>query len=205
VKEPSNGSDAAVQSDDSLASARVLDKPTAKKQKTTQQPGTKPKPAATKTKASSTTVAKTPASKKSTYELPDRWSSFHCNYLSLLKHHATDIAFHIPRMGSSSQQKSISSDISFTMALDIIHGVIGCADVARKPELSYRLANAPVKSLAIDLSTDKDWEGCIADVQNAMLQKKAPLAVNIVVGPDAVSCDMFCHSPSHFSAVHGLT
>jgi hypothetical protein len=44
--------------------------------------------------------------------------------------------------------------------LEIMHDVIGCTDVCRKPNLLYKLASAPLKADPITLGSVEDWRGC---------------------------------------------
>ncbi|KAJ7756497.1 hypothetical protein DFH07DRAFT_742574, partial [Mycena maculata] len=71
---------------------------------------------------------------------------------------------------------------TFSEALDVIYNTVGCADVARKPDLSYKLGNALVKATPMSLDSDADWEGCLEDVRQAeKLKKGALIPVHILV------------------------
>jgi hypothetical protein len=79
----------------------------------------------------------------------------------------------------------------FEDALELIYEALGCVAVARKPTLSYKLSTATLKSLAISLSTEADWEGLIEDVIGAHAKKaKAARATMVSVSiliPEQVS------------------
>jgi hypothetical protein len=49
--------------------------------------------------------------------------------------------------------------------LGIMYDVIGCTDVHWKPNLSYKLASAPLKADPITLGSVEDWRGCLEDVE----------------------------------------
>jgi hypothetical protein len=74
---------------------------------------------------------------------------------------------------------------SYNDALAVIYETVGCAEVPKKPLLSYKLSNAPGKAPTINLGSAKDWEGCLEDVSNAEENKKLKLSVIIIV-PDQV-------------------
>lgn len=81
--------------------------------------------------------------------------------------------FQVPQaLSDGTQRVSLTSTASFEEALELFHSTIGCCDVARKPDLSYKLSSATVKADAINLRTSEDWVGCIEDVVAAIKKKK---------------------------------
>ncbi|KAJ7230137.1 hypothetical protein GGX14DRAFT_507989 [Mycena pura] len=71
----------------------------------------------------------------------------------------------------------LTHSTSFEDALDTIHGTIGCADVARKPQLLYKLSSAPAKGPGIDLESEDDWGGCLEDVTVAEAKKNVSITI----------------------------
>lgn len=70
-----------------------------------------------------------------------------------------------------------------------IHKTIGCLDVKKKPELTYRLSCTPVKTPQCTLLTEKDWNGCKFDVKEHAKKKKGAATITILVS-DNVSTYM---------------
>ncbi|KAJ7239811.1 hypothetical protein C8J57DRAFT_1086172, partial [Mycena rebaudengoi] len=69
----------------------------------------------------------------------------------------------------------------FSEALAAIHATVGCTDVARKPVLTYKLANATKNVPETSLSTESDWEGCLEDVRQAENAKKAGTVIPVMI------------------------
>ncbi|KAJ7445433.1 hypothetical protein FB451DRAFT_1412712 [Mycena latifolia] len=83
------------------------------------------------------------------------------------------LLLHIPRASEVGNQRvEFTHATSYDDALDIIYESVGCADVARKPVLAYKLASAP-KGSAMTLNSETDWTGCLEDVRQAEDAKKA--------------------------------
>ncbi|KAJ7141515.1 hypothetical protein C8R46DRAFT_1233643 [Mycena filopes] len=88
----------------------------------------------------------------------------------------------IPQASNAgTQRENLKHSTSFTDALDVIYETIGCADLAKKPALSYKLSNATVRAPAINLTSDADWDGCLEEVTDAERKKKAKISVSILV------------------------
>jgi hypothetical protein len=85
--------------------------------------------------------------------------------------------------------------VTFEEALEIIYETIGCSDVCRKPNLSYKLVSAPQKAEPITLGSADDWRGCLEDVAQVQAKKKSTVQVKIIVG------EQVCHL--HSSAPFG--
>ena len=97
----------------------------------------------------------------------------------------------IPQASNTgTQREHLMHSTSFDDALAVIHETIGCADVPKKPMLSYKLSNATGKAPAINLGSAKDWDGCLEDVTSVEVKKKMQVSVTIVV-TDQVSCRAF--------------
>ncbi|KAJ7661284.1 hypothetical protein DFH06DRAFT_1471807 [Mycena polygramma] len=80
----------------------------------------------------------------------------------------------IPQAASDgSQREKLTHATDFDEALDTIYTTIGCADVPVKPVLSYRLSNAPAKAASINLTSEKDWEGCLAVTEQYLMSLRA--------------------------------
>jgi hypothetical protein len=112
-----------------------------------------------------------------------------------------EISLLIPQAASDSIQRvTINLDIPFNDVLELIHETIPCTDVTRKPELSYKLSNAPAKAAAIRLSNSEDWDGCLETLADAEAAKKKQrggkdvptvVPVNIII-PDLVRLFRSC-------------
>jgi hypothetical protein len=74
---------------------------------------------------------------------------------------------------------------AYQEALKIIYENIGCLDVIKKPELSYKLSTATAKAVSISLNSERDWEGFQKEVISQQKTKKRSIPVNIIV-PDRV-------------------
>jgi hypothetical protein len=70
--------------------------------------------------------------------------------------------------------------------LETIYEVIGCAAIARKPTILYKLSTATQKAKPIDLCTDMDWNGCFEDVASAEIKRKGQPAPILILIPDQV-------------------
>ena len=66
----------------------------------------------------------------------------------------------------------LDSTVGFDEALEVIYENIGCADVLRKPELSYKLSTAPAKNGSISLDSTGDWNGFQKEVNNQQRARK---------------------------------
>ena len=71
--------------------------------------------------------------------------------------------------------------MGFDEALEVIYENIGCADVLRKPELSYKLLTAPAKNSSISLDSTGDWDGFQKEVNNQQRARKRSIPANILV------------------------
>ncbi|KAJ7502309.1 hypothetical protein B0H11DRAFT_1907421 [Mycena galericulata] len=90
----------------------------------------------------------------------------------------------VPEVSSEgSQRVSIKSSMSFTDAVEVMHEVIGCTSILRKPTLAYKLSTAKQKDPTIHLRTQEDWGGLITDV-SLRIKAKKDLTVAISVLPD---------------------
>jgi hypothetical protein len=97
----------------------------------------------------------------------------------------------IPQATNAGTQREILKHSTlFDEALAVIYETIGCADIPKKPLLSYKLSNAAVKAPAINLGSAKDWEGCLEDVTGVEKKKKIQVSVSIIV-TDQVSLYAF--------------
>ncbi|KAJ7084107.1 hypothetical protein C8R44DRAFT_894251 [Mycena epipterygia] len=100
------------------------------------------------------------------------------------------LILHIPRaLEVGNQRVEFTHATAFDEALDVIHETVGCAEVARKPILTYKLASAASKTPAMTLNSEKDWQGCLDDVRQAERAKKAGtiIAVHIVVSEQYIA------------------
>ncbi|KAJ7348524.1 hypothetical protein DFH08DRAFT_698412 [Mycena albidolilacea] len=77
-----------------------------------------------------------------------------------------------------SQRVLLTHATTFQEALDLIHETIGCADIAVKPVLTYKLSNVTKSTEAVCLGSDADWEGCLESVTAAEKPSK-PISVKI--------------------------
>lgn len=77
--------------------------------------------------------------------------------------------------------------MEYDNALEYIYDIIGCSDVARKPNLSYKLGNATQKAKPIDLCSEADWNGCLEDVTAAEKKKKNESVPVMIHVSDVVS------------------
>jgi hypothetical protein len=104
----------------------------------------------------------------------------------------------VPQADSQgSQRLSIPlGNMDFETVLDKIHNTIGCADVNRKPILTYKLSNALRGSAAISFASEDDWNGLLEDVataeakvnkrsgKSAVGEHRQNVPVNIIVPED---------------------
>ena len=96
--------------------------------------------------------------------------------------------------GDTNKRKTITVTHIFDDALGLIHETIGCADVMRKPELSYKLSDSAQKSSAIGLESEEDWAGLCEEVVARQRKKKITISVEVIVRDNVhselISCDM---------------
>jgi hypothetical protein len=69
---------------------------------------------------------------------------------------------------------------------------MNCDEVARKPELAYKLSSWSVKSGTVGLKCEDDWIGCIEEVTSESTSKKKPISMTIVI-KEQVGTSYFCH------------
>ncbi|KAJ7431853.1 hypothetical protein B0H11DRAFT_1887117 [Mycena galericulata] len=90
----------------------------------------------------------------------------------------------VPEVSSEgSQRVSIKSSMSFADAVEVMHEVIGCTSILRKPTLAYKLSTAKQKDPTVNLRTQDDWGGLITDA-SLKIKAKKDLTVAIFVLPD---------------------
>jgi hypothetical protein len=63
---------------------------------------------------------------------------------------------------------------------------LGCDKVVKKPKLSYKLASATIKSDALNLCNETDWEGLLEEVSVAQKKKKGEVVPVKIIVPDQV-------------------
>ena len=100
-------------------------------------------------------------------------------------------------MGDGHQHRTLTHATTFEEALDVIYKMIGCIDVHRKPNLSYKLGSAPQKEDRITLSSEEDWKGCLDDVAQVQAKKKTTIQVKIIAGKQV--CDFVTVGFVHWS------
>ncbi|KAJ3485107.1 hypothetical protein NLJ89_g11927 [Agrocybe chaxingu] len=83
--------------------------------------------------------------------------------------------------GAGDKRKILPLSASYMDALSEIYTIIGCTQVRRKPELTYRLSTRPGKSTPIDLGCEEDWQGLCDEVAEGQRRKKATIQVVIIV------------------------
>ena len=104
----------------------------------------------------------------------------------------TGVVLLIPQSsGASDKRKTLSAEISYAEALSIIYETIGCEDVKRKPDLSYKLSDAAQKAAPVGLGCDDDWEGLCEEVVGRQKKKKITIAVSILVSEQVSTNDQF--------------
>jgi hypothetical protein len=93
----------------------------------------------------------------------------------------------VPQVKSKGLQRcSITLDATYEDTLEIIHETLGCASVAKKPQLSYKLSSASVKSDALNLCGESDWEGLLEEVAEAQKKKKGAVIPIKIIIPDQI-------------------
>jgi hypothetical protein len=75
----------------------------------------------------------------------------------------------------------LAKPVSYKKALSIIYETVGCEDVKRKPELSYKLSDSPQKASPVDLGCDDDWVGLCEEVADRQKKKKTSISVSIII------------------------
>lgn len=87
----------------------------------------------------------------------------------------------VPGAAGSARRVELKSSASYREALEIIYDNIGCADVVKKPEMSYKLSTATAKAVSISLNSERDWKGFQKEVISQQKTKKRSIPVNILV------------------------
>ncbi|KAJ7200189.1 hypothetical protein GGX14DRAFT_400871 [Mycena pura] len=94
------------------------------------------------------------------------------------------IVFMIPEAATEGNQRvSVKSSTFFDDVVELMHETIGCVGVERKPTLAYKFSTAIKSASTINLRTNNDWEGLVADVLAKMKTKK-DISINISVLPE---------------------
>ncbi|KAJ7194964.1 hypothetical protein GGX14DRAFT_575965 [Mycena pura] len=92
------------------------------------------------------------------------------------------LILNIPRASEVGNQRvTFNHATPFSEALTVIHATVGCAEVARKPVLTYKLASAAGKDPAMSLSTETDWKGCLEDVRQVENSKKSGTVIPVMI------------------------
>jgi hypothetical protein len=88
--------------------------------------------------------------------------------------------------------------LNYEDTIENIHDAVGCSDIKRKPQLSYKLSTATQKSAAVSLAKESDYDGLLEDVAAAETKLNKSwrngdrwqyVSVSILV-PDNVSLSM---------------
>ena len=113
----------------------------------------------------------------------------------------------MPGAAGSARRVELKSIALYREALDIIYDNIGCSDVVKKPELSYKLSTATAKAVSISLNSERDWKGFQKEVISQQKTKKRSIPVNILV-PDRVRIIMYldlCMKTYFYISVHEIS
>jgi hypothetical protein len=79
----------------------------------------------------------------------------------------------VPTAGTGGSDRiKLDPATTYDEVLAHIYEIVGCASVSKKPGLQYRLSSSTMKSDAINLGSEQDWEGCLKDVVVAEAKKK---------------------------------
>ncbi|THU88255.1 hypothetical protein K435DRAFT_803633 [Dendrothele bispora CBS 962.96] len=91
----------------------------------------------------------------------------------------------IPRPNKASDSLDITDkDTRFDEVLDDIYEILGCREVKKKPELTYKLEGARVKDSPMSFQEERHWNKCVRDVLSKQKQKKSSVKVYIGVSPE---------------------
>lgn len=93
----------------------------------------------------------------------------------------------MPSLTEGSQRVKLDPSTSYNELVKNIYEIVGCLNVAKKPQLQYRLLNTTVKSPAVNLRNDVDWEGCLEDVTHGIKKGKGALVTIKITISDVVS------------------
>jgi hypothetical protein len=97
----------------------------------------------------------------------------------------TELVLLVPQASSEGTKRvSVTLPLSFEDVLEMIHEIIGCTNVARKPALLYKLSTATQRAKPIDLCSDVDWNGCLEDVTAAEPKKENQPVPILIIVPD---------------------
>jgi len=112
----------------------------------------------------------------------------------VIQKHSQCVAFvlFVPGAAGSAQRVELKSVAPYREALEVIYDNIGCLDVLKKPELSYKLSTSTAKAVSISLNSERDWEGFQKEVISQQKTKKRSIPVNILV-PDRVRTITYHH------------
>ena len=103
----------------------------------------------------------------------------------------TGIVLLIPQSsGASARRKTLAKSDTYEDALAVIYETIGCEDVKRKPELSYKLSDSLRKASAVGLGCDDDWTGLCEEVVDRQKKKKTSISVSIIIS-EQVRTELF--------------
>jgi hypothetical protein len=93
----------------------------------------------------------------------------------------------VPSSTEGSQRVKLDPSTSYDELIENIYEIVGCSNVAKKPQLLYRLSNTTAKSPAVNLGNDVDWEGCLEDVAHGIKKGKGTLITIKITISDVVS------------------
>jgi hypothetical protein len=104
----------------------------------------------------------------------------------------------VPQASSeSSKRVSITLPLSFDDALKVIHEIVGCTNVSRKPTIAYKLSCATQKAKPVDLCSEVDWKGCLEDVSAAEIKRKGQSVPIVIIIPDQVCRELHVLQNTH--------
>ncbi|KAJ7125826.1 hypothetical protein C8R43DRAFT_958294 [Mycena crocata] len=93
-----------------------------------------------------------------------------------------ELVLSIPRATEVGNQRvTFTHATSFEKALSEIHKTVGCKDVIRKPELTYRLTSATKTTPSTSLASETDWQGCLTDLRQAESTKRAGTIIPVLI------------------------
>jgi hypothetical protein len=94
----------------------------------------------------------------------------------------TGVILLIPQSsGAADKRKTLSANTLYDEAISTIYETIGCENVKRKPDLSYKLSDAAQKATPVGLGGEDDWAGLCEEVVARQKKKKTPISVSILV------------------------
>ncbi|KAL0574774.1 hypothetical protein V5O48_007185 [Marasmius crinis-equi] len=76
---------------------------------------------------------------------------------------AKKLTFQVPTLGGFNKRLLVPTDCDYEDVLDMIHEVVGCSEIQKKPQLEYKMGGPRTKADPVEFGSQHDWEILVKD------------------------------------------